>query len=203
MTDGDIFHRHPAKAWNASWKLLAGGHPPAAVAAAADKALAATLRQNGGLPRADAFAGIVQAVFDREVNLPQAFDEISQLVREGHGSKQVRLAADACERLVLEAREQPASIGLDVVRALTERFLLVTVDNQLFGRIRPELQDRQFGDPREAKGFEEPYRQELAPRVRRLAERLASDPTVIQPGRMRASAFRRPTTRAVLNEVLA
>jgi hypothetical protein len=203
VTDGDVFHRHPARAWTAAWKLLAGGHPAPDVAAAVEKALAATVRMTGGIPRCDDFADVVEAVAHHETTVSQAFDRINGLEREAGAAREARLAARATEQLVVEASQDPARLGLDLRGILAQRFLDVMVENQFFGRIRPELQGRQFRDPREAPLFEAPYRGELNLRLSRLAKKLAADPTVAHPERIRASAFRRPQTRQALGEVLA
>jgi hypothetical protein len=202
MPDLDLFQRSLGRHWRAPYSLTEGNHPLESVAKALVSAVAATIREDGGVP---CFASLCETI-DRAIHDPNGAELLAEATRETEQryeqQRAVKLAARAAQQnhskiLCGEALPGAISLAQDYVGEILRHNFFSRINNsKLVGN------GKRFSDMEEARKFESNLWSSADPQLRRLAQQLAIDPSA---SRLRAPASSRPrrTTVQLLDMTLA
>jgi hypothetical protein len=197
MPDCDIIERGLHKTWRPPYRLMKGGHSPEVVANGLVTALAADLRDTGGLPGGLERLLAVQA----QLGAVRSLAEVSRALEQEFGQRQrAKLLARAAQRAsakvaAKQALPGPVPIVLD--------YLWARLRHGFFARVSFRLVQTSdcFNDAQGVREFEARVSALLVPQLAKLAQRLLGYPAAT---RLRApsSARRRPTTAELLDRPL-
>jgi hypothetical protein len=202
MPDLDLFQRSLGKHWRVPYRLTEGNHPLESVAKALVGAVAATIREDGGVP---CFASLCETIYRaiHDANGAELLAEATRAIEQRYEQQRaVKLAARAAQQnhsklLCGEALPGSVSLAQDYVsEILRHNFFSKINDSKLVGT------GKRFSDMEEARKFESNLWSSTGPQLRRLAQQLAIDPSA---SRLRAPASPMPrrTTAELLDMTLA
>ena len=93
MPDLDIVQRQLHKYWRSPYRLVKGGHPPETVAVGLIQSLAATLRDEGGIPGFESLYEVSSGAPTHQASV-KTLAEVSRVIEQEFGQRQsVKLAA--------------------------------------------------------------------------------------------------------------
>jgi hypothetical protein len=201
MPDLDIVQRRLLRHWRAPYRLTKGNHPAESVAAALVTAVAATLRDEGGIPAFESLCAASRGM-SASVSGTKTLAEVSRAIEQEFGQQRaVKLAARAAQRNALEIHYGRALPG---PLSLAKEYLRQLLDHHFFSKaITPLIgEGKRFSDTQEARQFESSVRSYAEPKLTEIAKRLSVDPTA---SRLRApkSPRHHRTTAELLEEPLA
>ncbi len=176
MPDLDILYTTAAPGWVPPARLSKGNAPPAEIAEAIVKCLAAELRRGGGFPRIAELRDLLRNVADGQIGVRTGFEQLQVLERRSGGALHLRVGCQAARAVLVRVAEgQPADAELG--RDLAAEYCRHLVQHRLFGRVRAVLVGECFTDADAAQAWEEEVLLALEPNLIRLADRLVADPT--------------------------
>lgn len=202
MPDGDIISSSIHHRWRSALARLRGGATPQEVASHANRALAETLRVNGGIPGQDAYGAVVEARTRGELTPAEARAR-ARMIAQSQGPTPFTLVVHkAVDRCLAEPVSTAAALGPGVL-TVADAVCYAVMDGELFERVRPALVGKCFPDHDAYDRFVADCRALLAPGLARIGQSLSRDPSA---SRLRAAPIhrrtRRPSTTAVLNTSL-
>lgn len=195
MPDLDIVSRTLKKPWRSPYKLLKGGHPAEMVAASLISALAATLREEGGLPDFGTLLANTRGT-PPERRSAQTLAEASRALEQKFGQQQ---AAKLLARSVLRNSAQvEAGMALPGPLPIIEEFLRSQVRANFLAKINGRLVGTLFLSSESLRIFEEAMWTQIEPGIIKLARSLMEDPTASKV-RAPRSPRRRHSTAELLD----
>lgn len=199
MPDLDIIDRNVPRGWRPPLKLFVGVAKPDEVARAVSKALARSLRENGGLPGFDRWVALLDERIAGVLDPHSAFVRAEAIERELGQGRHVKVAARSVQSILAElghSRTPALSLG----RPLAEEFLRRLAQHDFFGRIRPGIVGRRrFKRIADVDERERACRQAMEPFLQRLASGLVRDPEGEELRSPSVRGTRSPTTKDLLH----
>ncbi len=194
MPDLDIVERGLRKHWRKPYKQMKGRQPPEAVADAVIKALAATLRDDGGMPAFEEVAAVALPVSSGSGS-SRSFAEATRAIEmQFHQRRPVKLLAQAAQRHMAKVKRGRAIPGR---ASLADEYCRSLLDHHLFSKVNGAGQeDGQGGRECEAEA-----KAAMEPQLRAVVRQLLADPTA-RKLRAPKSPHRRRSTAELLDEPL-
>lgn len=200
MPDLDIIDRNAPRGWARAYKLFLGNASVPEVARAATKALARSLRENGGLPGAHLFRRVLDQRMSGELDGHGALEAASAIQhRLGH-DRHAKIGARAVGKLLVEFGHRRRLRG-ESFETLCDRFVHELVDHLFFGRIRPDIVGtKRYPGRAEVEVRELAVREGLEPSLRKIARKLAVSPSADGLRAPPTSIGPQPTTEEMLDQ---
>lgn len=200
MPDLDIIDRNAPRGWARAYKFFLGDASTPEVTRAATKALARSLRENGGFPSAHLFRRVLDQRMSGELDGHSAFEAASAIQhRLGH-ERHAKIGARALGKLLVEIGHG-RRLGGDSFEALCDRFVHELVDHLFFGRIRPEIVGtKRYPGRAEVEVRELSVREALEPSLRKIARELAVSPSADELRAPPTFIGPQPTTEEMLDQ---
>lgn len=192
MPDQDIVERSLKKPWKPACRLFQGDGSAAVVADALRQALAAVVREEGGLPGFEPMwiaTSEAAARPDGARTLAAVAREIEQQFGQQPASK-VLARALMSNFAVIEAGR-----ALPVARSLAEACLRARVESEFFSKIRHRVVGpaKRFTDASSEQGFAREVAAQLAPAIEKMAQSLVRDPSASNLRSPRSTLRKRST----------
>ena len=200
MPDGDVISGRVQHRWRSTLARLRGGATPDEIAAHANRALAQTLRSNGGIAGQAAYGAIVDARARGELTPGEARAQARLVYRAQEQTPFALVALRAVERRLAAPLDGPAALQPGTI-TVAEAVCAEVLNAQLFERVRPALVGECFPDHAAFDRIVEQCHALVARGVAHISASLSRDPSAVRlraaPTRRRA---RRPSTAALLNQ---
>lgn len=176
MPDLDILDAKVLRGFRPASRLFRGNAEPEVFATAAVKALARSLRENGGLPAANEWVQLLQERLSGYLDPHSAFARVDAIEQRLGHHRHAKVVAKAVRAVLVDIGMRRLRPSPELMTEVCERFCHGLLDNAFFGRIRPELPGKHFASRVDAMEREAECRRALTQPVRRLAASLASNP---------------------------
>jgi hypothetical protein len=189
MPDQDIVERSLNRFWRRPYRLTKGGHSPGVVAESLVKSLAATLREEGGMPGFQQIAVARLEALAAPNGAAHLAEEARVVEQDLCQQQSVKLLVRAAKRdlvLVLAGRALPTDEGL------VKEYLKEQLEHEFFSRaLSPRLvgPGKTFSCVDEQRDFLALVWSRVEPQVQKLTVRLLADTSAT---RLRAPASLRP-----------
>ena len=202
MPDGDVISSRINHRWRSTLERLRGGASAQEVASHANRAIAETLRANGGIAGQDAYGAVIEARARGDIT-PGEARAMARLIFQSQEPIPFALVVHrAVDRCLAAPVSTGAALGPGVI-TVAEAVCHAVMDAELFERVRPALVGKHFADDEAYDRVIGDCRAVLAPVFARIGESLSRDPSA---NRLRAAPMRRrirrPSTTAVLKTSL-
>ena len=140
------------------------------------KALAKTLRANGGVPELPAMAEIIEP--SNGTSLLERFSALDAIVRAQDGHRHTKIASDVAKTfLVQQDATNGGSVPSNAVSRLGEEVCAALVEHYFFANARQHLitQDR-LANHEEARRWQSEVERAIQPDIEKVARQLVQDP---------------------------
>lgn len=177
MPEGDRFEESFGAGWRAALVVVEGGvASDAEVADKLVKALAKTLRANGGVPGLLAMAEIVES--SNGISLLERFSALDAIARAQEGHRHTKVATDVAKSLVVQnGAASGGSIHDSLERRLVGDTCAALVSHYFFERAQQQLiAGGRFADTEDARRWQVRVEQIMEPAIAKIAERLVRRP---------------------------
>jgi hypothetical protein len=176
MPDLDLVARGLAKHWRVPYNLLKGGQSVQAISESLVKALAAELRESGGLLGYEDLllaSKQAQAKGSKARSLAEASRSIELAFGQHPAAKILARAAQKNLALIEAGRALPGPFSL------AEEHVRTVLRHQFFSRVTPRVigREKRFSEVSEARAFETKIWAAVEHQLRKIAQSLVSDPT--------------------------
>ena len=165
------------------------------------KALAKTLRTNGGVPELSAIADIVEP--SNGTSLLERFNALDAIVRAQDGHPHTRIAADVAKSfLVQQGAANGGSVASKAASRFGEEVCAALVSHYFFGNARQHLvTQNRLANHEEARRWQGEVERAIQPDIEKVARQLVQDPGA---NHLRApkGMVRKESTRTLLEEEL-
>lgn len=201
MPDLDIVERQLRRHWRAPYRLLQGGCPPEDVADLLIKALAATVRDDGGIPGFGFLCEATTRVFSEGGGVKTLAEMGRRLEQEFGQRRSVKLAARAAQKNLVESQYGSSLPG---PLAFAEAHLNTLLEHHFFAKVVTGAsvgEGKRFRNIQEARQFAASVHACAEPQLKKMAKKVVSDPTA---SKLRApkSSRRQRTTAELLDAPL-
>lgn len=175
MPDRDWYTLNVARNWRGAARRVEEGTSLPRVGDLALRALARTLRETGGVPGLDDFAGIVREYAAGRKTILEAFSALRQANLLAGGSQLTQFAKQAAESTIMAIDRHEAK-G-DPTHEIRCRFIECAFEGLLFGPARWRWIPSRFGTYKEAHDWQLQCVAFMAPRIGKLAQALVRHPS--------------------------
>jgi hypothetical protein len=200
VPDGDVISSSVHHRWRSTLAHLRAGATPGEIASHANRALAETLRSNGGIAGLTAYGAIVEGRVRGELTAAEARAKMRLIARAQEQTPFALTVQRAVDRCVTAPLDGAAVLQPGVI-TIAEAVCSEILDAELFERVRPALVGRCFPDHEAFDRVVDQCRALVERGIISLGESLARDPSAT---RLRAAPtrrrVRRPSTATLLNK---
>jgi hypothetical protein len=198
MPDGDVISGRVQHRWRSTLARLRGGATSDEIAAHANRALAQTLRSNGGIAGQAAYGAIVDALARGELAPREARAQAWQVYRSQEQTPFAMVVHQAVDRCLTTSLNCAAALQPGTI-TVAEAVCSEVLNTQLFERVRPDLVGECFPDHAAFDRVVEQCHAIVARGIAHLSESLSRDPSA---ARLRAFPIRRRARRASTASIL-
>jgi hypothetical protein len=199
MPDGDVIAGRVHHDWRSTLARLRGGATPEEIAAEANRALAETLRANGGIAGQAAYGAVVDARACGELTPAEARAQARLVYLSQEPTPFALIVSRAVDRRLASPLEGAAALQPGII-TVAESVCFEVMNTQLFERVRPVLVGQCFPDHAAYDHVVEQCQALVARGIAHISASLSRDPTA---ARLRAAPIRRraprPSTAALLS----
>lgn len=197
MPDQDIVEHSLKQPWKPSYRLRKGGCTPELEAESLGKALAATLRDEGGVPPGleDLLTASSHALTRSDG--ARTLAEVTRILEQRFGQQgPVKVLARASTRNLAQIE---AGRALPGPGSLIGEYLSARVQHEYFDRVRHRLVGgtNRFSDAEVERRFTAQVRTRMEPHLARLAASLTVDPSAAKLRAPKSSLSRRSTAELI------
>ena len=193
VPDGDVIRRGVRHSWRSAFRALSAGGAGVDVQGFIGRGLSASLKAHRMPPIGDA-ATLLGRVWTGAITVADGMRQVAGASGITGGTRANALLDDAIRRAIVAG-----PTGARPEQAIAEEFCAVTVDTELFSKLRPALLEHGEHTPAEVESIMTDMSQTADPSVRRIAQQLIVDPSAAQL-RSPRSRRRRRSTVDLLNE---
>jgi hypothetical protein len=198
MPDGDVISGIVQYRWRSALARLRGGAPPAEIASHVNRALADTLRSNGGIGGHREYGAVVEACAQGVLNPSEARVEARAIYRSQEQTPFALVVKRAVDRRLALPFDGVASLQPAMV-TVAEDVCYELVNEELFERVRPALVGQRFLDDAAFDRVTQECLAFIAHGVASISASLAVDPSATG---LRVAPIRRRSRRASTADLL-